>query len=269
MAAKVPMVLVSGPTGVGKGAIERALALYEKLHLVSFTRRRVILYTTRRPRPGEQEGREYWYAGIPTDPSVPDAAARDEHKAHLRALVAGETSAPTPDGLVTCQVRTDWQAIWLQDVLAAGRGLPGTVVFLEVYFRFPSRLKEALLRTPLGARLSILSIFVAPMTEIDLQKRAAEEGLEPAELLRAEMRDRIQQRIRAGLSLESQAEVERRIATAPEEMEASRGYDVVVVNPYGEGHPAWGGPNVLPMDGARDVVDTIARLIEAHVRACA
>jgi guanylate kinase len=52
----LPVFVVTGPSGAGKSMLERALLerLVERLELA-------VSATTRPRRPGEQEGRDYWY----------------------------------------------------------------------------------------------------------------------------------------------------------------------------------------------------------------
>ena len=50
------LIVLSGPSGVGKGTICRQLFTYEHLNLCYS-----ISMTTRKPRPGEQDGKDYFF----------------------------------------------------------------------------------------------------------------------------------------------------------------------------------------------------------------
>ncbi|MBQ1803139.1 MAG: guanylate kinase, partial [Aeriscardovia sp.] len=51
----IPLVVLSGPTAVGKGTVEKALLEKHPEIWVS------ISATTRAPRAGEENGRDYWF----------------------------------------------------------------------------------------------------------------------------------------------------------------------------------------------------------------
>ena len=55
MAAVTPVFVVTGPSGAGKGTLIRALL--ERLSALEAA----VSATTRAQRPGEENGREYWF----------------------------------------------------------------------------------------------------------------------------------------------------------------------------------------------------------------
>jgi guanylate kinase len=61
------LVILSGPSGVGKDTI------IDAWHAVNPKVQRVVAYTTRSPRPGEEHGRDYNFS------SVPEFLAKAEH----------------------------------------------------------------------------------------------------------------------------------------------------------------------------------------------
>jgi len=69
-AKSLPVFVVTGPSGAGKSMLERALLerLGGRLELA-------VSATTRPPRPGEQEGRDYWYV---SDAEFDRMVAEDE-----------------------------------------------------------------------------------------------------------------------------------------------------------------------------------------------
>ncbi|MEX1358458.1 MAG: hypothetical protein WD981_07535, partial [Gaiellaceae bacterium] len=69
-AKSLPVFVVTGPSGAGKSMLERALLdrLADRLELA-------VSATTRPRRPGEQEGRDYWYV---SDAEFDRMVAEDE-----------------------------------------------------------------------------------------------------------------------------------------------------------------------------------------------
>jgi hypothetical protein len=264
----IPVVIVSGPGGVGKGAIKRALDLYGKLGLLDFNMKKVVMYNTRNSRPGEEEGEEYWFTSHPTDTDITDFEIREKHKVYLREYHARKSKGEKhddpdlPEGLIFCKVRSDLQAIWLEDIKSAWES-EGDVLYIEMFCKFREKLLDALKDE---SAFSILSIFIAPLTDWEIARRAREGNLPPSEVIRAEMRRRMRERRDVGLAAENEEKIEEKSCTAPMEIEASENYDAVIVNPFGEGDPAWGRSNVFPRVDAAAIVDTIARIISAHVK---
>lgn len=56
MSSKGHLIILSGPSGVGKGTVRQALMKDPSLHLFYS-----VSMTTRAPRPGEENGREYYF----------------------------------------------------------------------------------------------------------------------------------------------------------------------------------------------------------------
>ncbi|MBO6098411.1 MAG: guanylate kinase [Aeriscardovia sp.] len=81
----IPLVVLSGPTAVGKGTVERALL---KMHPEIWVS---ISATTRAPREGEVDGRDYWFI------SEDEFKRREESGMFLEtALVHGMAHYGTP-----------------------------------------------------------------------------------------------------------------------------------------------------------------------------
>ena len=270
-AMQIPTIVMSGPSGVGKGAIRRALALFEKLSLVNFHLVPVVLYTTRNPRnKDEKDGVSYWFANEPTSHDAPDYKIREEHKAYLRQLKAAETIGASPDnfatreGLVVCEVGSDWQAIWLSDIANACQN-PNEVIFIEMYYAFREALLNALAQHKNDSWLGFLFLFIRPLSANEMLRRAKQLKIKCEDVITREMRKRIEERIEVGWSRETKEEIDKRVSTAYTQLLAGQNYDVAIVNPCGEGDPCWGSPNEMPTGPALKTVRTICRIISAHL----
>ena len=267
------VVALSGPSGVGKGRIIEALDLYARLGWAPFRLNRLTRYTTRGVRSGEQDGVDYWYCyGDFLEDSDQDRRRRRRAVAERYAEWSQrplEGIEPLDDGqLLAYRVRSDTQAVYLPDILRAAEG-PG-IAFLDLNPSFFQAIRELVQQQPWGPSLLFRSIYVTPLTSMEILRRAREHGLSWDEVIRAEMRRRLAERRAAGRSHEDEQELEIRAAAAPDEMrlafENPSRHDVLVVNPCGEGHPDWGTPHTLPVGSAAQTVATVQRLIETWAR---
>ena len=92
----IPLVVLSGPTAVGKGTVERALLEAHPEIWVS------ISATTRAPREGEVDGRDYWFV------SEEEFRRREEEGRFLEtAVVHGMAHYGTPLEPVLDHIRRD------------------------------------------------------------------------------------------------------------------------------------------------------------------
>lgn len=162
--------MLAGPSGVGKSSVVAGLraALPEMFFSVSVT--------TRAPRPGEVDGRDYWFV---------DANRFDELIARGELLEWAEIHG----GLH----RSGTPRAPVEKALAEGRP-----VLIEVDLQGARAIKRAMPEA--------VTVFLAPPSPDELLRRLRERGTE------------------------SEAELERRLQTATEEMAAQEEFDLVVVN---------------------------------------
>lgn len=142
------LIVLSGPTAVGKGTVEKQLLAAHPQVWIS------VSATTRQPRPGEINGVNYWFM---TD----DEFEAKEHAGEFleTAVVHGMAHYGTPLQPV-------------QDHLA--QGVP---TILEIDLQGARRVRQR--ATELG--LDVLYVFIAPPTFDDLARRLASRGTENAE----------------------------------------------------------------------------------------
>jgi guanylate kinase len=116
-------VVVSGPSGVGKTTVVERLIEGAHGRL-----RRAITATTRKPRPGEQDGRDYYFLG-----EGEFRAAIDHMLEH--ALVFGRDFYGTPRSEVDPHLARGVGVVLVIDVQGAARvrelGIPHLSVFIE------------------------------------------------------------------------------------------------------------------------------------------
>ena len=144
------LVVLAGPSGVGKGSVHRRLrALDDDIELS-------VSATTRRPRPGERDGADYHFV---------DDATFDEMIADERLLEWAEYAGN--------RYGTPRQAV--EDAVAAGR-----VVLLEIEVQGALQVMD---RVP-----QALSVFLVPPSRAELERRLRDRGTEDDETVARRLR---------------------------------------------------------------------------------
>lgn len=144
------LVVVSGFSGSGKGTLMKALV--EKYHQYALS----ISATTRQPRPGEENGREYFFVTREAFQKMVEENALIEYAQYV------ENYYGTPREYVEKQ-------------LASGRD-----VILEIEIQGALRIKE---QYP-----DALLLFVTPPSAEELKRRLTNRGTESAEVIEARLK---------------------------------------------------------------------------------
>ena len=144
------LVVVSGFSGSGKGTLMKALV--EKYHQYALS----ISATTRQPRPGEENGREYFFVTREAFQKMAEENALIEYAQYV------ENYYGTPREYVEKQ-------------LASGRD-----VILEIEIQGALRIKE---QYP-----DALLLFVTPPSAEELTRRLTNRGTESAEVIEARLK---------------------------------------------------------------------------------
>ena len=144
------LVVVSGFSGSGKGTLMKALV--EKYHQYALS----ISATTRQPRPGEENGREYFFVTREAFQKMAEENALIEYAQYV------ENYYGTPREYVEKQ-------------LASGRD-----VILEIEIQGALRIKE---QYP-----DALLLFVTPPSAEELKHRLTNRGTESAEVIEARLK---------------------------------------------------------------------------------
>lgn len=164
------VVVLSGPTAVGKSTVVKCLR--ERLPELFFS----VSVTTRSPRPGEVDGVDYHFVSPEEFQQLIDSGALLEWAEIHRGLHrSGTPAAP------------------VREAVAAGRP-----VLIEVDLAGAGAVKKAM--------PEVLTVFLAPPTWADLERRLAGRGTETPEVM------------------------QRRLVTAKAELAAQNDFDVIVVN---------------------------------------
>ncbi|MCK9532696.1 MAG: guanylate kinase [Gammaproteobacteria bacterium] len=152
-AARGTLYVISAPSGAGKTSLVKALL--GSLDEVAVS----ISHTTRAPRPGEQNGREYHFVDVPAFRALIEQGAFLEH-AQVFDNYYGTSRAS------------------IQDQLASGLD-----VILEIDWQGARQVRD----TMPGCR----SIFVLPPSRAALEARLTGRGQDSAEVIARRMRDAV------------------------------------------------------------------------------
>jgi guanylate kinase len=202
-------VILAGPSCVGKGPLHAAL---KRLHPeLASPLRPVVLYNSRAPRPGEEDGVDYHFR-----PRGEIESLRDR------------------DGSIVMDVRGDLQAF---DVGAIERALgEGDLLYEGNPF-----VGCALLDLPLDAEK--VTAFLSPLSRAEIEYLSApERRVSLPGFLTDVMRRKLLRRMmrqKGNLSLRDLEEVERRASSAYAELKLARRFGRIIPNHDGEDSENW------------------------------
>jgi len=206
------LVMLTGPSCVGKGPLHRAL----KRFYPDQERRlqKLVLYNSRSPRPGEQDGLDYHFR-----PREDIEALRDQ------------------DGYIVLDVRGDLQGL---DVANLRQILEGEY---DAFFEGNPFVPLELLSSPLLADVSKLSAFLSPLSRAEIEYlRESARGIPLPAFVTDVMRRKLLRRTQKQkgiLSLRDLENVERRASSAYREMQLAWHFDYVIPNHDGEDSENW------------------------------
>ncbi len=229
-------VILSGPSCVGKGPLYSALrkfypGLADRL-------KQVVLYNSRDPRPGEQEGVDYYF--------------RSRAKIEELAKKSGLTSAI---------VRGDLQAIEAASIRAILD--QGQDAFFEGNPFIPAQLSEL---SELQ-EIPTLRVFLSPLSQDEIlflkdpQQRTNLEKLLTDIMRRKLLRRTKRQKI--NLSLKDLENIEKRVASAIVELREGWKFDYVIPNHDGEDSEHWDA-FYYPIGDARKALLAFAALLRGE-----
>ena len=230
------LVILAGPSCVGKSPLDKALAkFYPELR---GRLRKLVLYNSRAPRPGELDGVDYHFRTRP----------------QIEALRAQQRYA-------VMEVRGDLQALDLEELralLASG----------DAFFEGNAFVARALQSHPQLAEVKRLSVFMAPLSKDEIvYLRAPERNAALPDLLSDIMRRKLLRRTRRQkleLSAKDLENIETRAASAYRELQEAWHFEYVIPNHDGEDSDNWEA-FYFPIGDARKALLAFAALLEGSV----
>lgn len=230
------LVILSGPSCVGKSPLDRALGkFYPELRS---RLRKLVLYNSRAPRPGEVEGVDYYF----------------RTRSQVEALRAASRYA-------LMDVRGDLQALDVEELR----------VLLEegdAFFEGNPFVGRALQTHPQLARIDRLSVFLSPLSKEEIiYLKAPERNLSLADLVADIMRRKLLRRTRRQkleLSAMDLENIERRASSAYRELKEAWHFDHVIPNHDGEDSDNWEA-FYYPLGDARKALNAFAALLAGRI----
>ena len=230
------LVILSGPSCVGKSPLDRALAkfhpeLRQGLH-------KLVLYNSRAPRPGELDGVDYHF----------------RLRSQIEALRAGSCYA-------VLDVRGDLQALDIDELRAL-------LKVSNAFFEGNPFVGRALQTHPGLAGINRLSIFLSPLSKEEvIYLQAPERNVSLPDLVTEIMRRKLLRRTRRQkleLSAKDLENIERRAASAYRELKEAWHFDYVIPNHDGEDSDNWEA-FYYPLGDARKALNAFAGLLEGRI----
>jgi guanylate kinase len=232
MTTKGRLVILSGPSCVGKSPLEKALTrFYPELRKALQS---LVLYNSRAPRPGEMDGVDYHFLSRP----------------QIEALQGNAQ-------YVVMEVRGDIQALdlaELQKLLEKG----------DVFFEGNPFVGKALLTHPQLKDIPRLSVFMAPISMAEIKYlKAPEQAADLPKLVTDVMRRKLLRRTRkqkGELALPDLENIEKRAGSAYRELGDACHFEWVIPNHDGEDSDNWTAFYYLLGDARRSLEQFAALL---------
>jgi guanylate kinase len=234
-AAERRLVLLTGPSCVGKSPLKRALARHRPD--LYATLREVVLYNSRDPRPEEEDGVDYHF----------------RRREEIEALREN-------DDYVVAEVRGDLQAVEIPAVEALrAEGTP--------FYEGNPTVAGILQNHPKLESIPKIGLFVSPLSAEEIRALGAPElHADPEAVVADVMRRKLLRRTRAKkgiLSAPDLEEVERRCTSAYDELREAERFDWILANHDGEDHENWTAfPR--PLGDAGRALDALTDLLEGR-----
>jgi len=232
------LVILTGPSCVGKSPLEKALAKFHPQLRQGL--RKLVLYNSRSPRPGEVEGVDYYF----------------RTRAQVEALRADRRYA-------VLDVRGDLQALDVE-------GLRAMLGETDAFFEGNPFVARALVTHPSLGGVERLSVFLSPLSKEELVYfRAPERNVPLPDLVTDIMRRKLLRRThrqKLELSARDLENIERRASSAYAELKEAWHFDYVIPNHDGEDSDNWEA-FYYPIGDARAALSAFAALLEGKVPA--
>ncbi len=225
------LVVISGPSCAGKSPLLKSLQRFHPEALEGLEP--VVLYNSRQPRPGEEDGIDYHFR------------KRDEVKA-----------LSDKQGFEVLDVRGDTQAVDFNEMSdqLADSGL--------IYEGNPF-VGECLLQNESLSDFQRLSIFISPLSRDEIEYLQSQEAVDMQKLVSDVMRRKLLRRTRkqkGELSKPDLDEIERRCTSAWSEIQKASQFEHFIANHDGEDSENWDA-FYYPLGDARKTVEAVASIL--------
>lgn len=230
------LLILSGPSCVGKSPLDKALGrLYPELRRGL---RKLVLYNSRAPRPGEVDGVDYHF--------------------RMRSQIEALRAEPR---LAVLDVRGDLQAVDIEELRTVLEGS-------NAFFEGNPFVGRALQTHPRLAGIDRLSVFLSPLSREEIVfLKAPERNVSLPNLVADVMRRKLLRRARRQkleLSAKDLENIETRATSAYVELKEASHFDYVIPNHDGEDSDNWEA-FYYPVGDARKALNAFVALLEGRI----
>jgi guanylate kinase len=228
------LVILSGPSCVGKGPLHKSLKIFYPKLAVGLPK--LALYDSRPPRPGEVDGVDY----------------------HFRTREYIERLQNNSDFLVT-DVRGDLQALdlnYLRQILARG----------DAFFEGNPFIAVELLDMARAQKIETRSVFLSPLSATEIEELKTRQNINFEAFVTDLMRCKLLRRTtkqKSILSLKDLENIEVRAGSAYKEMKEAWRFDFVIPNHDGEDSDNWNA-FYYPIGDARNALTCFAKILSGR-----
>jgi guanylate kinase len=225
------LVILSGPSCVGKGPLHKSLKIF--FPEIAGRLKKVVLYDSRAPRPGEADGVDFHFR-------------TREYIEQLRGR----------DNFLVTEVRGDLQALdlnYLRETIAAG----------NAFFEGNPIIGMKLMELTQRENVACLSVFLSPLSMAEIEDIRGRGDIHLETMLRDMMRQKLLRRTKkqkGTLSPADLEDIERRAGSAYKEMKEAWRYDFVIPNGDGEDSENWDSPG-YPAGDAKEALLCFAEIL--------
>lgn len=214
------LVVLSGPSCVGKGPLRAALRRYHK----NIKYAELVVCNSRRPRLKKKTGPF-------------EVNAYETHGLDYYFLPRGLFAQLDSRRFIVAEVRTDVQAIDMEQVRELLAEEETDLIIAEVFHTLGCRLMEWVKREE-SIPFTVRSVFISPLSAEEIQTQAGQTGKKPADVVYETMKAKLERR-----GEDSPSKIEDRARTAYVEMQNASHYTDQIVNHVGEDKgDQWGDP---------------------------
>ena len=227
------LILLSGPSCIGKGPLIAALRKFYPQLMSGL--KKLVLYNSRKPRPGETDGKDYHFRKRDTI---------EQFQNQSRYLVA--------------DVRGDLQAIDLEQ-------LRGDLEEQDLFFEGNPFVVQELLKSLGLEEVDLLSVFLSPLSRGEIEfLNTQKDKVNLHDFVTDVMRRKLLRRTQKQKTILSQhdlANIERRACSALPEMCCAYLFDYVIPNHDGEDSENWDA-FYYPIGDARKTLEYMTQLMQ-------
>lgn len=230
-------IFFSGPSGMAKTTIIGKLL--QLAPVLDLSIERTVLTTPRKMRAGESQGHPWYFESLQ---KMEEKQRQNPQHYLLQEIRPGEVqgldagheikSKALKADILWCELNSSWLRPvekWVHDHMP---------------------------------ELPLLKVFIAPLSQKELERQSREQNCSWRDVLRQEMLKRLYARRRAGLDNMSDDTLLMRADHAVTEYEQRNKFDCIVINGQGEESPQWGEKNEFPTAEAAVVLNQIIALLK-------